>query len=422
MQTSYSGKAPLALSALAAFGFGVGALGTSPHVFRGQIWVLPGMLAGVGSFALSCALVSRYQLQPRDLNEGLVLAGDAVVDLFAGTSQQLAPATKAVVSQLPPRLKRAAETLLDIATADRDWLDRLLLKSSLIAGITDTGKTHTMHYLAAQFLLKNGQKPASRLRIFDVNYGKRGNVWHDLPHGADKPGCVIFKEYEDLPDLIAEFFDEMERRRRAIAGRQGVRLDPWLLIADELNVAMKLLGKRLSKESQQELDMQISTLLYQGHGYGVFICGGVQSLAVGTIQLDEAQRNQMNLVLAGDAAVEAKEVSRVTSGNSAEYIERVKQLRKLPGGKRACVTRLAGEGATVKVVPEIDLSAIQVEVQANAPSEEEAWAQTLDWEAVRGCNSRTAAWEQYGNGRQGSDNPYYQAFCEIWNSKELVKA
>ena len=251
------------------------------------------------------------------------------------------------------------------------------------------------------------------MRIFDPNYGKRDNFWFGLPLGQ-----VIYTEIDDLIVLIQASWEEMDRRRTETHSGSKKTYQPSKLIIDEFNQSFRQL-KSLSKELYERAFGQFLDLVFMGHGYGVFVTAGVQTLAVGTTQMDRATQKQLNCLLLGYSAVDMEEVSRIApSGKSEELISRVERVRRLPGGKYAGLLKLESEPVQVQVIPYFDLNQYQINLPVDNLTPEKRWVENLNWAEIGADDkSLSQAWKESVEGappevprRQGGSNSYYQAF------------
>lgn len=379
-----------------------------------------GFIGGAGMLAGSYGTYRKEQLTVDDFSTGfhtLVTNANYIGVEIKPRVQKLIE-----VESLNPALKTIGQKLLDMS-ADPSWVDEFLKASFIVAGVKNSGKTVFCHWVAARFLEKN---PSGTLRIHDHNYGKRGNNWFNLPAATPDKKMTghefIFMSESSFFDLIDDAHDEYLRRKSIVQNGGDHKFPPYLLLITELSNNLRRLES--SKEAKAYQD-KLLDLLFESHGYGVFFAGESQSLAVGTMKLSEAQQTQLNQLLLGVAAENSTEVARIAKGSDAnELIARVKNLRATPGGKYAAIANIDGLGVGVHVIPAIDLSAIEIKVPDSAIPEEIRWCESLPWDVIAKSQAAiTKLWEQFGEGKQSSDNPKYQAFkLRLEQEKQEVAA
>lgn len=413
MQHHFPSKAMEGLAAASLSLLGSYAIATAPILFRGQILAPLSMLAGGSALLAAVGLTLKRDLTLSDFADGAAEYASSVEEVFRGNLPQL---KRLPLRYLPPPIKGALQTFVDRALNDQEWRRELYRKSHLVCGVVNSGKTVFLHLEAADFIEATEGK--GHLRVFDPNYGKRGNTWFGLPRNE-----TVYTELDDLVELIGEAWDEMEKRRKAtIEGSRRSQV-PWKLIADEFNRSVSQLKDTLSKADFADFWRKCLDLIFVAHGYGVLFTAGVQTLAVGEVQLDRATQKQLNALLLGYSAIDAEEVSRIAApGQTDELISRVKRLRRIPGGRFACVAKLEGQPTQVQVVPAVDPNGFEIALPTDHLTEEQRWARTLPWDQITsaiatGQKSRTQLWEEYGQGQQKMSNPYYAAFCELLNGE-----
>ena len=410
MQTQQTKKVE-ALAAIGLSAFGAYSIATTPIAYRGQGISLLLMVAGAGAIVSAIGIQIEGRLQLADYAAGLEYAVANFRLCFRGGAGRWLK--RISLQRLPAPIKSSLETFRDRAIADSSWLKRLACKSHLVGGVTNDGKTMFLQWEVVKFL---EHYPNGELRICDIDYGKRENYWLDLPLGS-----FVFMELEDFVALVDRAWSEMEQRRQAVRDRdRSHHFQPWLLVVDELNQTLRGIETKMP-DLYKDAWAKIQDLIFRGHGYKIFFVGGVHTLAVGTAKFTEAERRQLNAVLLGTLAVEGAEVTRLAGAHhSNDLIARVQRLRRLPGGKYACIARIEGEGTQVQIVPHIDFDDIQISLPADSLAPEQHWANALPWNEIgqkkTSGQTLTALWGEYGQGRQGESNPHYQAFRELWRS------
>ncbi|MEM9944693.1 MAG: hypothetical protein AAF810_01330 [Cyanobacteria bacterium P01_D01_bin.36] len=340
---------------------------------------------------------------------------EGVAHAFKGVASD----SKIIVSRLPEPAKSIAEALIESLRQDSKWFDEFQTRSHLVTGQTNAGKTVFAHFEVAWFFDPDKNNGQGTLRICDINYGKRDHTYHGLPKGS-----VVYTEPIDLETLIIEAYDVLEARRAATnTGQKTGGWDLHRVVVDEFNDTMQRYEADMGTKAKDRLLSRIKTLLVTGHGYNVIISLNCQTLAVGEIGLSEAQQAQMFAVIFGENALNSNEVSKIASmsgetDGSKGLINQVKNLRRLPGGSRAGLLKMAGSitpviPPSVSEMPIVEISAelledeSQVWLQSVKPGAEAAKTEGL---------SLTQAWQSIGEGKQESSNPRYQTFKTFYEA------
>lgn len=390
----------------------------------------------------------RCNLGIQHYSEGLNTLFDDLDSILWSWVKQSKPVVKRVVPvhYLPERFQSFAAAQLE-RMVDDDWVPGFLKRSKLVCGVTRSGKTTFFLHEIANFFERY---PDGHLTICDLNYGKPDedgniNTWFDLPRDRFVRVC-----YEEIYDSIKGEWEELERRKKvAIANASGpkkpLHFQRRKLLIDEVIAVINEAKRRDKQKPSGEpkelpyLQSWIGDLLYQGLGYQLECTFGLQSMAVGENGLNLAMQEQLNVLLLGATAINTQNVARLPGIRDAvALIDKLKQIRSQPGCKYAAIAKIGTDEPTIKIIPHIDVSQIELQLpQIEMFSAEEMW-----W--VEACTDEFYQWmkEQaiaYVNGGKSplkaiakklgietrANDPKYKLFKESWDQllvevKELL--
>lgn len=256
----------------------------------------------------------------------------------------------------PPEVNRWVDSIATTFTDPLELFRRLHEKSFLLVAETGGGKTWLMHQ---SVLFASDSK--DQFLVLDKSYGKRGMDWWRLPVGKQ---VFLFGEdnVENLPDLLYSAYTERNRRKKAIeqaaqAGQEIPSFPRYRLYVTEWNQTqasyaqirsqiIKGLGKDEEEPTNlptpETLDFWKDELLFDGHGYNMFLGLDVQSAAVGRTNIDKSQQSQVNWLLMGSTAINVTEVGKLIA-NAKDWVSRVQAARSLPGMQRAGIAVIDGK-------------------------------------------------------------------------------
>jgi hypothetical protein len=269
------------------------------------------------------------------------------------TAGAVAEAKEILAETAPPEVSRWVDGLSSTFVDPLELFKRLHEKSFLLVAETGGGKTWLMHQ---SVLLAHDAK--DQFLVLDKSYGKRGWVWWGLPVGKQ---VFLFGQdnVENLPNLLYSAYQERERRKKAIeqAAQKGrpiptfpryrLYLTEWNQTQASYAQIRSAIAEGLDKKDSlalpapEKLDFWIDELLFDGHGYNMFLGLDVQSAAVGRTNIDQSQQSQVNWLLVGSTAVKQTEVQKLIP-NAKDWITRVQAARSLPGLDRTGIAILDG--------------------------------------------------------------------------------
>lgn len=318
---------------------------------------LTGVMVGLGTIGIH----RKQDLSDQDYLQGIGWVAGNVSEGVKDLSSELMPSRKQLRSlyirlkEPQPMFKTKVQLLAEQLLQDAEWFESFTRRSKIICGNTGDGKTTLQLYDVAIFL---NQHPDGHLTICDMDYGSshegsEPNYWFDLPRDR-----YIRVTYEEIRDAILDEYEIMEKRAKASAEGKGQNWQWRMLTIDEA-IAVLRRAKQLGEE--KELTNAIAELLFRGLKQRIKISFGVQVLAVGENGLSLALQKQVNMILLGSAAVDTENLTRIGVSDTKGLVEKVRATRRMPGCQYAAVTRIKGE-LSLRVVPEIDPSEIQVEV------------------------------------------------------------
>jgi hypothetical protein len=324
-----------------------------------------------------------------------------------------------VVERLPEPLADLVN-VADVVGTDGESKFRELHKYSLmIVARTNGGKTWFQHQSA--ILSLEEQAKGGTMRVMDRSYGKRKFRWHGLPRNR-----VIYTDViNDLPRLLNDAIAVRNSRIKEV--QDGIRDQfPWYLLhITELNESMteytsyyrklKQNDEHHGVDSPEDLIDAIGSLLFDGHGYQIFVRVDAQSLAVGETNINQAKLAQLNVVVRGSTAIDAKELGKILP-NASYWVDKVTKARKDTGDDHISLAIIEGKpslfvppdlASTTEIViaPDADLTPTQAAQQ---------WAQPYA-DSISAAKSPTEAFNVLkehmptGYQKQSSNNPYYQA-------------
>lgn len=336
---------------------------------RGGILRWLPVLTGGG---LLLTLPSKTHSREEDDNFGAYLTAG-----WEAISQGAIAETKSILANTaPPQVNRWVDSVSSSFAEPLDLFRRLHEKSFLLVAETGGGKTWLMHQ-SVLFAHDTGDQ----FLVLDKSYGKRGMTWWGLPVGKQ---VFLFGEdnVENLPDLLYSAYQERNRRKAAIekaaqAGETIPTFPRYRLYITEWNQTQasyaqfrKIEVESLGKDNEQnatlptpeKLDFWKDELLFDGHGYNMFLGLDVQSAAVGRSNIDKSQQSQVNWLLVGSTAVNITEVGKLVT-NAKDWVGRVHIARRLPGMQRVGIAVIDGIPHLYNPVPYADGLSLPEETQ-----------------------------------------------------------
>jgi hypothetical protein len=387
----------------------------------------------------------------RDEDDDLVAYIKAGWEVF---SQGAVKETKEILAETaPPSINRWVDSVATSFTDPLELFRRLHEKSFLLVAETGGGKTWLMH----QSVLF-ATETRDQFLVLDKSYGKRGDkgdtpeekeknrlmtTWWRLPVGKQ---IFLFGEdnVENLPDLLYSAYQERNRRKSAIekAAQTGQPIPSfpcYRLYITEWNQTQASYAKlrsaafeSLDKDeeppalpSPETLDFWKDELLFDGHGYNMFLGLDVQSAAVGRTNIDKSQQSQVNWLLMGSTAINITEVGKLIT-NPKDWVSRVQAARSLPGMQRAGIAIIDGKPYLYNPVPYGD-GLVVPQVQ-DARSDVEQWLDLrkpdiVTWISDQPMASPSSSFDQrfkvefpQGFRDRKATNPYWVAFKDFFQT------
>jgi hypothetical protein len=352
----------------------------------------------------------------------------------AFTQGAVTEAKQILADTAPPQVNRWVDSIATTFSDPLDLFKRLHEKSFLLVAETGGGKTWLMHQ---SVLFATDTR--DQFLVLDKSYGKRGMDWWRLPVGKQ---VFLFGEdnVENLPDLLYSAYCERNRRKKAIeqaaqAGRDIPSFPRYRLYITEWNQtqasyaqlrAAALEGLDKDEEppalpSPDKLDFWKDELLFDGHGYNMFLGLDVQSAAVGRTNIDKSQQSQVNWLLMGSTAINTTEVGKLIP-NAKDWVSRVQAARSLPGMQRAGIAIVDGKPYLYNPVPYGDGLMLPEETQQL--NEVEQWLELRKPDVISIMSNQENAsasgiFDQIkldfpkGYANRRSDNPYWLALKEF---------
>lgn len=341
--------------------------------------------------------------------------------------------TKSLVADVAPPV--VTKWLDSVATSFTDPLDlfrRLHEKSFLLVAETGGGKTWLMHQ---SVLYATNQK--DQFLVLDKSYGKRGLNWWGLPVGKQ---IFLFgpDNAENLPDLMNTIYQERNRRKVLIeqAAKEGKsvpsfpRMRVYITEWNQTQASFQRFREdHPDLPSLDTIQFWVDEILFDGHGYNLFLGLDVQSAAVGRINIDQSQQSQVNWLILGASAIKDSELMKFGL-KSAEWKAKVMAARSLPGMSRAGIAILDGSPHIYNPVPVGD-GLVVPEVKDDR-SDVEKWLDLrkpdiLDYLSEHAGCSPSACFDQRfkldfpkGSRTRRADNPYWVAFSDFVNSQKVT--
>jgi hypothetical protein len=341
--------------------------------------------------------------------------------------------TRQILAEVgPPSLTRWADSVAATFTDPLELFKRLHEKSFLLVAETGGGKTWLMHQ---SVLYATDTK--DQFHILDKSYGKRGLTWWNLPVGKQ---VFLFgpDDAENLPDVVHSIYQERNRRKKLIedAAQQGRNIPEFprqrLYITEWNQTQASYIA--FQKQSvtpdvpdsglptMDQIQFWINEILFDGHGYNLFLGLDVQSAAVGRINIDQSQQSQVNWLILGASALKDSELGKFGLKPTV-WKPQVMAARSLPGMSRCGIAILDGVPHLYNPVPYGE-GLIIPEAQQQL-SEVEQWLELRKPELIEyldSCEnpSPSGIFDQrfkmdfpkgYVNRR--GDNPYYAAFKDF---------
>lgn len=331
-----------------------------------------------------------------------------------------------VVDRLPEPLADLVNVTAVVGIESEAKFRKLHDYSLMIVSKTGGGKTWFQH--ESVILSVEAQSKGGTLRVMDRSYGKRGFRWHDLARGR-----IVFTDVvNDLPKLLEEAI--AIRKTRIQQTQDGLRshFSPYILHLTEFNESMTEYQEWYESLEEDEksgvmkpksLITKIGSLLFDGHGYQMYVRVDAQSLAVGETDINQAKLAQMNVIVRGATAINVKELRKVLDGDAKIWADKVAKARKDTGNDHISLAII--EGRPTLLLPPNLSSVTQITIAPGAelsPSQvAQQWAQGYI-ESISAAKSPTEAFNLLkehmpsGYTKQSSDNPYYQAIKELSKS------
>jgi hypothetical protein len=236
---------------------------------------------------------------------------------------------------------------------------------------------------------------------------------------------VVFTDViNDLPRLLDEAI--AIRKTRIQQTQDGIKttFPPYILHITELNESMTEYTDWYEQLDDEEkpgvykpktITSKIGSLLFDGHGYQMFVVMDAQSFAVGETDLNQAKLAQLNAVVRGPTAINTKELNKVL-GDGALWAAKVAKARIDTGNDRISLAIIGGK-PSLFLPPDIAAtSKITIAAEAEQTLDQVAanWA-TGYRETISASTSPTKAFEVLrehmpeGYRKQTTGNAYYLA-------------
>ena len=332
-----------------------------------------------------------------------------------------------VIDRLPEPLAELV-SVTEVVGIESEAKFRELHKYSLmIVARTHGGKTWLQHQSA--ILSLECQSKGGTMRVMDRSYGKRGFRWHGIPRGV-----IVFTDVvNDLPRLLDEAITIRKARIKAV--QDGVQDSfPWYILhLTELNESMTEYEswyealddeEKVGVTKPKTLISKLGSLLFDGHGYQMFIRVDAQSLAVGETNLNQAKLAQMNVIVRGSTAIDTKELNKILT-DGKYWADKVAKARKDTGDQYIGLAIIGGQ-PSLFLPPDIAATS-KITIAADAeltPSQAaEQWALPYA-STISDAESATEAFNLLkdhmptGYRKQSASNPYYQAIKTIKENSE----
>ena len=206
-------------------------------------------------------------------------------------------------------------------------------------------------------------------------------------------------------------------------GKQTLNFTPLLCVIDELPALMNTAKQH---EVDEEIKEKIADILTMGRGYRVKLLLISQMLAVGSVALTKAQRQQVNKLVLGTSTLDPDIINRIP-GTAQDLRGEIEPLLKQK--KRACVVQFGASLPEIRVIPEIDIKAHRVRVCATDP-DEVWWRETWTGETRKRVEELAQSYATgeiksplkgevlplFGITNMSTDERYKRFVRPVWNS------
>jgi hypothetical protein len=336
-------------------------------------------------------------------------------------------AREIVIARLPEPLAELVQVTEVVGIESESKLRDLHKYSLMIVSKTGGGKTWFQHQ--SVMLSLQEQARGGTLRVLDRSYGKRGFRWNGLPRGR-----IVFTDVvNDLPRLLDEAI--AIRKTRIQQTQDGVRshFPAYILHLTELNESMTEYqdwyealeeDERAGVYKPKTIISKIGSLLFDGHGYQMFVRVDAQSLAVGETDINQAKLAQMNVIVRGPTAINVNELRKVLAGDAKLWADKVAAARKATGDDHISLAIIEGKPTLILPPDLASATTITIADGAEQTQGEAAAAWALGYtETINAANSPTEAFTLLkdhmpeGYRKQSSSNPYYLAIKALKESE-----